>query len=152
MPRSKMMKLNLIMIRDQSDDVISALISLGTIEVAEPDDFSDNAALEAAVTRELFPISHLNAGVESIPLLGTQYTYALTGWLPVRSTHQVNTALSSFICAWEIIEPTPEDSINAPKILSCPGLFGKLRLGKRRQFSPLCRQTERRTDTDEQHQ
>ena len=50
-------------------------------------------------------------------LLGTDYALALIGWVTATSEPELRSILSKYTCAWELIDPTPEEYENVPVLL-----------------------------------
>ena len=137
MAGSKLKRLRLLAVRDEMENVLRELINLGCVDVYDPVDLLEDHEIISVATKEIVSIDQLCASRDSIAMLGTQYTLMLSGWMSARSEADLQTKLTNHLCAWEISDPTPDEADVAPVDLCCPGFFGKLRSGGRKQFSPL---------------
>lgn len=134
---SHMRKLNLIVAHTDIVNVISALIDLECVEPTDPVITLDPPELTDVLNREVMDLTPYEANFESITVLATQYTYYLTGWLPVELEPKLIPMLSKHMCAWEISELSSYDADNAPAMLKYPQFLAKIRSGGRRIFVPL---------------
>jgi len=130
-------KLTIIVAHSDIVNVLSEIIHLGCIEPITPDITLDPPELSDLVRREVMELEPYDANLDSIELLATQYTYILTGWLPVDFEPEVTAMLTGFTCAWEITDPGQHDHYDVPMLLKYPQLFGKIRSGGRKIFEPL---------------
>ena len=137
MPGNKIKKLNLLATRRDMDNVLLDLIDLGCVEVSEPDALPDDTEIQDFVSCEVIEIDNLGANIESLVLLGTRHTLLLCGWVPSKSAGDLLSRLSNYLCAWEIVDPLPDERELVPVKLRCPGFFGKFRLAGRKPFRPL---------------
>jgi len=133
----KINKLRLLTTRDDIESILRDLILLGCVEVSEPDEFYEGTELVQAIRPESFSLAEYGANKDSLILLGTQYTLLLIGWVPDQSKPELVSMLSERVCAWEIVDPSPDEKPNVPVQLRCHWFFGELRLGSRRSFDPL---------------
>jgi len=137
MAKPKVKKITLITARADMETVLREIILLGCIEVTEPSGFGDDPELNAHVTRETADLSVLGADQDQIPLLGTEYTLILTGWLAVRMEPVLVSKIKDYNCAWETDDPVTDDNEDSPIILRFPQLFTKCRSKGHRLFTPL---------------
>ncbi|MCL2079716.1 MAG: hypothetical protein FWH17_07740 [Oscillospiraceae bacterium] len=132
-----MKKLTLAASHTDIVNIISELILLECLEPTEPIIELDPPELTSLLRREVMELSDYGANYESIVVFATQYTYILSGWLPVEYESELTTMLGTHICAWDIIDPYPYDYDDIPVLLKFPQLFTKMRSGGRRVFEPL---------------
>jgi len=135
----QMKKLTLIVAHTDIVNVLSEIITLGSIEPTIPNITLDPPEMSDLIRREVMELDAYDANIASIEVLATQYTYILTGWLPTELEHELTSMLTSYTCAWEIEEPVGVDSDSIPSLLKYPQFFGKIRSGGRRIFEPLCK-------------
>ena len=138
----KMKKFSLISAREAMESILRDLIDLGCIDVSEQTDLLGNIESSAGVARESYCLRELDANYENLEMLGTQHTLMLFGWAAASSETALKSKLNNHICAWEIDDPSPDESANAPVKLCCPFFFGKLRMGGHRSFAPLVQSTK----------
>ncbi|MCL2201480.1 MAG: hypothetical protein FWB75_05895 [Oscillospiraceae bacterium] len=132
-----MKKLNLIVIRDELDNFLHELISLGCVEVTEPEAIPAGSDLLSGVVRELLDISGFGATQSELPVLGTKHTVFIVCWIPSQLEDQLIPIFDNYVCAWEITNLGPEDIDIAPAELNLPRFFPKYRLAGRKIFTPL---------------
>ena len=142
-----MKKITLVVARSEISDVLQALADLGCLELSEPDAVLGTAAVAgvSAADSEILGLAELRkvdagflgANKEELPLLETPHTCILTGWVPARSAPELEYQMGRFTAAWEIGDLSPDEAVLAPVKLSCPVLFGKMRLAGRKRFDPL---------------
>ena len=133
----KMKKVKLIVTRDDFESVLQELLKLGCIEVTVPDEFLNNPELRDQVLRIVVELDDFQTNQSSITLLGTQYTFLLTGWITARSEPEFAEKLSNYVCAWELDTPSPDDPEDIPVKLRWPKIFGFFYTGNGKMFEPL---------------
>ena len=134
-----MKKLSLVSSRGDIENILRELTNLGCVEISEPPDLIDNQDLASCFAREMIALDQFGANLDNIELYGTRHALLLSGWIPVRYEADLASRLNDHLCAWALEEPANDEIINVPIDLCCPGIFGKLRRGGRKQFSPLAR-------------
>ena len=131
------MKANLLFVRADLDALINDLISHEIIDIDEPEIPEDDSLLSSSLKRENIDIKDRDTNYESLPLLGTEQTFYMTGWIWAKSEPKLMQVVEKYTCAWELIEPTSEELKNAPIMLIRPKFLFGLYKGKRRLFKPL---------------
>ena len=134
---AKMKKLRILIVRAELDAFIRALIELGCVEPSGVDELLEDPELTALVERETVDLEQYQANKEQLLLLGTEYTLLLTGWIPAPSESGLISMMSEFTCAWDILDPSPDEREKIPVKLKWPKLYGKLYRGGGKLFSPL---------------
>jgi hypothetical protein len=137
MAKAKIKKMTLIVLRPDIEKVLGELIPLGCVEISEPLDPDMPSEPAAAIAPVMIELDGLNANLDSIAVLGTEYTLILSGWIASRSEPELLSKLAGYLCAWEIEAPTPDEYKNAPLIIKCPKFFGGLRSRGHKPFCPL---------------
>jgi len=137
MTKPRVKKIRMIVSRADMDSVLREMISLGCIEVTEPDPLPDDMESASLITRETYTLDGLRTNREQLELLGTEYTLILTGWISSKTEPSLISILDNHTCAWEIENPSDNEPETIPVILSFPGLFGGIRGKNRRLFDPL---------------
>jgi len=133
----KMKRVKLIIARTDLENVLQVLLRLCCVEVTEPDESPVDKELENLLSRETIDLSQYNANLQSITLLGTQYTLLLSGWATARAEQELVSRLSKLICAWEIEDPSPDERDKVPLFLKWPKITGFFYKGAGKQFNPL---------------
>ena len=138
---SAIRKLNIIVSHPDIVNIISELIYLSCFEPIEPDIEIDPPDLMTLFTREEIELENYSANKESIVVLSSQYTYTLIGWVQSIHEAEVSSMLSGFTCAFTFSDPSQANGDDVPIILKFPQMFGKMRSGGSRVFSPLAKST-----------
>jgi len=133
----RMKRIRLVVGRADFENVLRELMSLACVEITEPDALPEGCQLQGQVKRVIVELSGFGANLDSIMLLGTQYTLVLTGWMAARSGPELAARMGNYVCAWEIVDPSPDESAAAPVKLRLPGLFGLFHRGGGKPFSPF---------------
>jgi len=137
MPKAKMKKFCVLIIREQVEAFLGELVSLCCIELSRAEELPGDSDLYAFVKREIVDLSQHCANKESIAALGTKYTLLFNGWLPPWASEEVLGVFKNYTCAWELGEPTADEIDLAPVELRRPWFFKTYRLAGRKLFSPL---------------
>jgi len=133
----KIKKLSLIVSRADMEIVVKNLIEMNCLEVTFPAELPENAQFAGQITRESYGLGAYCANREQIPLIGTEYTFIITGWISAKSERDLTAMLDEHMCAWETGDPAPDELAGAPVILLFPRLLRGIRGKNRRLFSPL---------------
>lgn len=136
---STIRKLSIVVSHPDIVNVISELMYLSCFEPAVPNIELDPPDLIDLFKREEIELENYSANMESITVLASQYTYTLIGWVPAQHESEVSSVLSGFTCSYSFEDPLPEDGDNVPILLKFPQIFGKMRSGGNRVFSPLAK-------------
>jgi len=137
MMNAKMKRVGLVIARADFENVLHEIISLGCVEITDPDELPEYQQLSSLTVRETVELDKYNANQGSIALLGTQYTVLLTGWITARSETELVAQLLKYVCSWEIESPSPDEHDKIPVALRCPKFFGAFYKGDGRTFNPL---------------
>ncbi|MCL2391334.1 MAG: hypothetical protein FWC66_01835 [Oscillospiraceae bacterium] len=148
MPVSNMRKLSMLVIREEFEQFLHELLTLGCAEISEAEDFPSDSELYPLAKREIIDLAPFKANKDSISVLGTKYTVYLTGWLPTKREMELIPLFKNFICAWALEDTSPEEALFAPVQLRFPWFFGKHRLAGRKLFSPLAFDSETETHNE----
>ena len=76
--------------------------------------------IEAAEQKEALRLCYDHIGTKIAradaagKLLNTEYSLLLTGWVTAPSESKLSDTLSKYTCAWELSDPTPEESEDVP--------------------------------------
>jgi len=130
-------KLSLIVSRADMEIVLKNIIDMGALEATGFAEFTEGAQFAGQITRETMDLGAFGANKEQIELLGTEYTFILTGWISSKSEQALTAMLVDHTCAWEIEDPTPGEMADAPVVLLFPKFLRGIRGKGRRLFSPL---------------
>ena len=144
-----MKKLSLLVTREQLDNFLGALTSLGCIQVSQPEKIPVGSDLYSSAGIEFLDLTSFGANEDSIEVLGTRYTVLITGWIPSRLENELLSMLKNYLCAWEIFDLTAADIDIAPVELKYPWFFKKYRLAGRELFTPLTADKYHAPETDE---
>jgi len=132
-------KVSIIVSRSEIVDLIGELIDLECIEPIKPNITLDPVELTDMVSHEVMSLDEYETNKDELMLLSTQYTYALSGWIPAQSEPKLASALSGLTCSWVVEDLSPSEINDAPAFVKHPQLFGKMRSGGRKVFEPLTR-------------
>ena len=137
--KAKMKYIRLIIARKDFKNVLRALIRLGCVEVTKPYEDIIKLSPNALFDFETIDLVGYDANRDSITVLGTKYTYLLTGWIAAKSEQVVAQLLYDHICAWEIVAPPPELMDMLPVMLKLPRFLVVFYRGGGKPFVPLAR-------------
>ena len=130
-------KVSLLFIRSEWESILDDLVSLEIIDVDELEIPTEDHLLAQTLTTEIIDMEEFGTNYTSITLLGTENTLYLTGWIWKNSQQDFIDFASKYTCAWEIIDPTPEELQSAPIMLIRPKFLFGLYKGPRRLFTIL---------------
>jgi len=136
---STIRKLSIIVSHPDIVNVISELMYLSCFEPIVPNIELDPPDLTTLFKHEEIELENYSANMETITVLASQYTYTLIGWVHSQHEPEVSSVLSGFTCSFCFSDPSPEDGEDVPILLKFPQMFGKMRSGGSRVFSPLAK-------------
>jgi len=132
-----MKKLSILVVREDLKNLLRELISLGLIQLTEPEEWHDASTPHGMVKREVIDITDYGANLDTLSALGTHFTIYFTGWIQSKSEPEMVKMLKNHTCAWCLGEPTPDEALLAPVELRFPQFLSKYRLAGRGLFAPL---------------
>jgi len=121
------------------DSILDELMRLECIEVYTQDSINESPEIAVPLAREtlvLDKFGNYGANIKSIEVLATQCTQLLTGWISSVSEPELSPMLQHYKCAWEIVDPEPEEMQRVPLLRRRQKLIGKSR-DEVGVFSPL---------------
>lgn len=136
---STIRKLTIIVTHADIVNVISELMYLSCFEPTIPNIELDPPDLATLFKHEEIELENYSANMERITVLASQYTYTLTGWVQTQQEPEISSVLSGFTCSFNFEDPSPADGDDVPALLKFPQVFGKMRSGGQRVFSPLAK-------------
>lgn len=139
MIRTKLKKVNIIIMRAEQENLLSDLAGLGCIDISTPAELLEDAGLTAIVDLENIELPEQNDKKNKIAARGTDYTIILTGWIPASAEPELRKKLEQYEteCAWDVLEPTPDEQKSAPVKLKIPKLYKLFYKKTNRLFTPL---------------
>ena len=140
MPGAKVKKLSLIAVREDMNSILDKLMKLECVEVFTQDSISESPEITTPLTREVVGLEGFGdygATEKSIEILGTQFTFLLTGWMSSVFEPELASMLNDYDCAWEISDLSTEEAEIAPSIRKYPRFLENIRGGNNRVLAPL---------------